>query len=102
MTYSTQDAIRTVGQLILHRPAVKAPAFDTKGREVWPTKPEASTFCIHGACLAVGNKLGFNGFALSETVSDWLDHSDMMGNWWDRLTVTERRDVALRLCEYTA
>lgn len=94
----TVDAVRTIGQLLLHRPATNFFAYNDRGNRCSSLDPRASCFCYFGALSVVTDRLK----ADSTEVVD-VCHSltgIVRGSQWDDVGLAERNRIARKLAEY--
>lgn len=98
-TYTINDGLRTVGQLLLHRPAVGAYAYDRSGHAVSQFSNRANTFCYAGAIRAVSNELHLNSMDLFNAARSKSECAGVF--YWDGVTDAERRRFATQLAAVT-
>lgn len=93
------DAVRTVGQLLLHRPTIGFLARDIDGYSVDPLSSKACKFCYMGATSAVANKLGVNDRRLDDLCYDTLKLI-LDGSVWDSASDRQKKAWARKLANY--
>lgn len=95
----TIDAIRTAGQLLLHRPATGSFAYREDGTICGSRDPRACCFCYLGAISAVCDKLKRADETEVHKICWRLTRIDC-GSKWDNASMTERDAIAQKLAEY--
>jgi hypothetical protein len=96
------DAVRTVGQLLLHHPTTGEVAKDRTGRAVDTTSKSACKFCYVGAVDAVARKLDVAWAKLDRKCDDILAGP---GNYfdaddWDEGSNKQRKAWATKLANF--
>jgi hypothetical protein len=94
-----KDAIRTVGQLLLHRPTTGDDARDNNGNPVDYRSPNACCFCYSGATALVADKFKVPGRSIRDEVNRYFEFEVDWVKWDDREPFW-RKNIALCLCEY--
>lgn len=92
------DAVRTVGQLLLHRSTTEFMARDAEGRAVTPTHRNACKFCYMGAARAVAYKFRVPTRVMDSlccTINGLID-----GPRWDNASIPQQRHWARKLANY--
>ena len=98
MDLKMKDAVRTVGQLLLHRPTTGTFADDCEGNPVLADSKEAYCFCFLGAILAVSDKLHVNVADLGSLCSSISGCTGMYA--WDTGRMSAQKLYALKLADY--
>lgn len=98
-TYTINDGLRTVGQLLLHRPAVGSYAYDKYGNMVSEYGPWANSFCYAGAIRVVADKLSLTPKDLFSAAMNTIDCGGPYA--WDGASETERMAYAATLAAVT-
>ncbi len=96
------DAIRTIGQLLLHRPTSHREARNLRGAPVECTAPDAATFCFLGAVGVVQRRLyGVEFHKLLDLCKSICAMEDRAASCqWDYASDSQRRIWAQKLAEY--
>lgn len=97
------DAVRTTGQLLLHRPTTGEVAKDKTGKAVSTEAKTACKFCYVGAVDVVSRKLRVDWSKLDRACDDVLVGP---GNYfdaddWDEGSNKQRKAWATKLANYT-
>lgn len=77
--YTTQEALRMVGHLLEHHPAVAEAAQDKQGSPVTCTAKQATRWCVVGACIAVSRALEFPIYV--SQIEGFLNTTDAVRDW---------------------
>ncbi len=96
------DAIRTVGQLLLHNPTTGASARDAQGDPVSPLNTSACCFCYTGAACFVAEYTGISWLRLDRICADVLvGRSDsLVPQDWDEAGNKQRKAWAQKLADF--
>lgn len=97
------DAVRTVGQLLLHHPTTREAARNKYGHPVDVTAKSACKFCYVGAVDAVCHNLKVTWWQLDRACDNVLVGPDksFAPFDWDRGTREQRKEWATKLANYT-
>jgi hypothetical protein len=105
MTNTVNDAVRMVGQLLLHNSTTGAHARDSFYFVVPLTDPEACKFCYIGAVHSVRRSLPpVDAFSLRRACEKALNlpmfEADV--SWWDDATDEQRKTWAQKMADWSA
>jgi hypothetical protein len=109
MKHTVNDAVRMTGQLLLHHPTTGYWARLVDGYAVHPKHPDATCWCLAGACFVVAHVLGLNQehvkTAAAQTLGlrgEWV--TDVLMIAWESPHVTDdnRQHIASKLAKVTA
>jgi hypothetical protein len=87
------DAVRVVGQLLLHRPTSRVMSRDLRGDEVNFRSPKACRFCYVGACNVVNLYLFGPNAPMQRDIQYKIGKDTVYGN-----KVSKACDEALGIC----
>jgi hypothetical protein len=95
MNTKVKEAVNMVGHLLEHHPTTGEAARDINGRAVASTSPEASCWCVVGACSIVQNALKLEHW---DRVSLSIEMQQLVGGLietWEGPGTSKRTRLAL-------
>lgn len=96
------DAVRTVGQLLLHNPTTGAVSRSADNDEVHYLAKDACKFCYIGASFFVAHRLLLDGWYTEELLEacDKVAGRTIDGESWDDASDKQRKRWATKLANY--
>lgn len=100
--HTVGDAIRMIGQLLLHHPTTEYYARDKDGKMCDSFAPAAFCFCYLGALRAVIQRLNVGYWAVNDTIGVliWGTQDYMDATKWDGGSDLDRRSWAQKMADY--
>lgn len=98
--YVLQDAIRTVGHLLVHRPTRYIEAQNDKAEYVPYFDPTACRWCLQGAVKLVALKFEIPNNRLWESIKETVPGRRSLARFWDSATELSQKRFATRLTRY--